>query len=181
MPVDFDEFVEQQERDISPVSTREEKLAAWKNELAKLYASMKEWLKPYIDSGKVRIEPHTVELVEEYLGRYEAPALSIFIGNNEVIAEPVGSILIGAKGRVDLSGPRRTSRFVLLEEGGPSQTTTTSGANGLEEKFTCSPLRSAIHQRGWYKVTSPPDATATLLDADSFKSAIMDVASAYGI
>lgn len=180
MPVDFDEFVEQRQRESNAAPSREERLAAWKGELDKLYAVMEQCLKPYSARG-IKVKRHPVELVEGYLGRYTVDALSIFIGKHEVIAEPVGALVIGAKGRVDLSGPRRTLKIVLLEKGGPIQTTTVQidGASKPQETSTRRSLRD-VPQRGWYVVTSPPDATATLLDADSFKKAIMDVAGARG-
>ena len=178
MPVDFKKFVEQRVESAAALN-REEKLAAWKGELDKLYADMEGYLKPYIGSG-IRIERRPVETTEDELGSYTVDALVIFIGNAEVIVEPLGTLVIGARGGVDLSGFHGRRRIVLLEKGGPVQTITIRGANGLEEESTRSPLRNDISHRGWYLVTSPPNLTATPLDADSFQRAIMYVAGAYG-
>ena len=155
---------------------REEKLATWKSELDSLYKDMEEYLRDYIESGQIRIERRTVQLTEDYLGSYEAEELAILIGKDEVIAEPVAALLIGCSGRVDLSGPYRISRIVLLEKSGPAVNVTISGADSQKETVTRSPLRGEIDRKGWYLVTPPPEATATLLNEDSFRDAIMDVA-----
>jgi len=179
LPVDtFDEFVKQrteQARQFAKALNPKERLATWKRELDSLYQEMQGYLKDYIDSGKIKIDPRRVQLTENGLGSYEAPALAILIGRDEVIAEPVAALLIGCSGRVDLSGPYGILRIVLLEKGGPEEKVTISGAGSQKETSTRSLLRGEIDCRGWYFVTRPPDAVATPLNADSFRDAIMDV------
>ena len=178
MPVDFDSFVKQRTdppRESDQTMNRE-KLAAWKSKLDYLYKDMEDYLREYIDSGQIKIERRPVQLTEDDLGSYEAEALAILIGKDEVIAEPVAALLIGCSGRVDLSGPWGISRIVLLEKSGPAMNVTISGTKNRKETSIRSPLRGEIEHRGWYLVTPPPAATATLLNEDSFRDAIMDVA-----
>ena len=181
MPVDtFDEFVKQRldrARQSAAALNREEKLATWQRELGSLYTVMEESLRDYTDSGQIRTERRPVQLTEDDLGSYQAQSLAISIGNDTVIAQPVGAMLIGCSGRVDLSGPRRTLRIVLLEKGGPGMKVTISGAEDQHQPSSHAPLlRGAIDHKGWYLVTSPPAAAATALDQDSFRDAIMEVA-----
>jgi len=179
LPVDFDSFVKQRTdppRQSARTMNREEKLAAWKRELDSLYKKMEEYLRGHIDSGQIKIERRPVQLTEDDLGSYEAEAPAILIGKDEVIAEPVAALLIGCSGRVDLSGPWGISRIVLLEKSGPAMNVTISGTKNRKETSIRSPLRGEIEHRGWYLVTPPPAATATLLNEDSFRDAIMDVA-----
>ena len=172
MQVDtFQEFVEQRRQSAEDLNC-EERLASWRRELDSLYAAMEGYLKGYTG---IRTERRPVQLTEQYLGSYEVPALAILIGREEVIAEPVGTLLIGSSGRVDLSGPRRILRIVLLEKSGPVEKVTISGTDIQEETVTRSPLRREIDHRGWYLMTPPPAATATPLNADSFREAVMDV------
>jgi hypothetical protein len=94
----------------------------WIEDLEKLWATISEWLEKGADEGLFTLERRTVELDEEDLGTYEAPALDIQLnaGAPRVIKmEPtamrvVGVIptpgvrILGAVGRVDLRcGPAR--------------------------------------------------------------------------
>lgn len=179
MPVDtFDEFVKQRTDRAKQFANYEETLATWQHELGSLYDIMEGYLKNYTESGQIRTERRSVQLTEDYLGSYEAQALAVLIGNDEVIAQPVGALVIGSSGRVDLSGPRRMLRIVLIEKSGSAMNVTTSGADSQEETSTRSLLPSKIDHRGWYFVTPPPDSIATALGEGSFRNAIMDVAGA---
>ncbi|MDE0002758.1 MAG: hypothetical protein OXQ29_08690 [Rhodospirillaceae bacterium] len=177
----FDDFVKQRTaraRQRAEEFNREETLAAWRRELEVLYDAMEGYLKSYVDSGEIEIERRPVQITEEYLGTYEAEVLALSIGNDEVVAQPVGTLLIGSSGRVDLSGPRKTLRIVLLEKRGPTLRINISGSDGPTDTSTRSLYRGEVDHRGWYFVTKPPAATATALDKDSFRDAIMDVSSA---
>lgn len=94
----------------------------WIEDLEKLWATISEWLKKGVDEGLIRLERRTVELDEEDLGTYEAPALDLHFnadGHRVIKIEPtamrvVGVIptpgvrILGAAGRVDLRcGPAR--------------------------------------------------------------------------
>ena len=178
----FDDFVKQrtdQARQSAEVSNSKETLADWLRELDALYGAMEGYLRSYTESGQIRIERRPVQLAEEYLGMYDAEALAMSIGNDEVIAQPVGTLLIGSCGRVDLSGPRKTLRMVLLEKGGPTMKVTISGARASTETFSRSLMRGEVDHGGWYFVTQPPAATVTAFGGDSFRDAIMDVAGAW--
>ena len=177
----FDDFVKQRTdraRQSAEVSDRKETLAGWLRELDGLYSAMEGYLRSYTESGQIRIERRPVQLTEEYLGTYDAEALAMSIGNDEVIAQPVGTLLIGSSGRVDLSGPRKTLRIVLLEEGGPAMKITISGDGAPAETSSQSLVRGEVDHRGWYFATQPPAATVTAFDEDSFRDAIMDVSGA---
>jgi len=84
LPIDtFDEFVKQrteQERQFAETLDPKERLATWKRELDSLDQEMQGYLKDYIDSGKIKIDPRRVQLTENGLGSYEASALAIGIG-----------------------------------------------------------------------------------------------------
>ena len=177
----FDDFVKQRvdrARQSAEASNRRETLADWLRELDGLYSAMEGYLQSYTESGQIRIERRPVQLTEEYLGTYDAEALAMSIGSDEVIAQPVGTVLIGSSGRVDLSGPRKTLRIVLLEKGGPAMKITISGTAGPTETSSQPLVRGEVDRRGWYFATQPPAATVTVFDEDSFRDAIMDVSGA---
>lgn len=177
----FDDFVKERTahaKKSAEAFNRKEKLDTWLRELDGLYRAMEGYLKRYMDSGQITVARRPVQLEEELLGTYDAEVLAVSIGNDEVIARPIGTLLIGSSGRVDLTGPRNTLRIVLLEKGGPALKITVSGAGGTSDTSTQSPIRGDIDHRGWYFVTQPPAVTAIPLNEDSFRDAIMDVSSA---
>lgn len=91
--------------------------------------------------------------------------------------EPFGQeirILIGAKGRVDLSGPRKTLKIVLLGEGKPTLTVQTENG-GVTEESSHFMARGKIEDAGWYIATTPPDTTVVPFNGESFQDAIMEV------
>lgn len=177
----FDDFVRQRTaraKESALAVNSEERRAGWLRDLDALYRALEDYLKRYTESGQIKVERRPIQLTEDYLGTYEAETLVLSIGNDEVVATPVGTLIIGCRGRVDLSGPRKTLRIVLLEEDGPAIRVTISGTDGPVETSSRSPWRGDVDHPGWYFVTQPPAATATALDEDSFRDAIMDVAGA---
>ena len=177
----FDDFVKQRTARASQSadgSNNKETLANWLGELDALYGTMEGYLRSYTESGQIKIERRPVQLTEEYLGTYNAEALVMSIGNDEIIAQPVGTLLIGSSGRVDLTGPRKTLRIVLLEKGGPAMKIAISGTDGQPDTSSRPLIRGEVDHRGWYFATRPPAATVTAFDEDSFRDSIMDVSGA---
>ena len=90
--------------------------------------------KKYIEAGEIHVTRKSIQTSEEYLGSYEVPKLSFQIGNDRVVAKPLGHRVIGANERVDLIEARGTLRLVLLEKGGPAiRTKIIIGERGEEE------------------------------------------------
>ncbi len=178
----FDEFVKKQvdqakanqaTNEIDWNKTRED----WLRELCDLYSRMERYLKKYTDKDQIRIRRDQVHLSEDHLGTYEAETLTFLIGNEKVVAKPIGTLLIGAWGRVDLVGARGSLRIVLLEKGGPTIRTRIEIGGKPEEDVGRSMLPGSVaDQRGWYIATLPPNVTTTALSADAFRDAIMELA-----
>ena len=78
----------------------------WLEDLRALVANVRVWLKPGVEEGLVEIVEAPVHLSEDFLGPYIAPSLRIEMVGKVVQLEPVGTLIIGAFGRVDMScGP----------------------------------------------------------------------------
>ncbi len=117
---------------------------------------MEKYLRPYTESGAIRIERSRAQLTEEYLGTYEVDKLTFTIGQDKVVAKPIGTLLIGSRGRVDLSGVRKTPRIVYLEEGGPAMRIAIAGGGEEVEHASRSMVRGRVDHAGRYIATKPP-------------------------
>ncbi|MDE2989772.1 MAG: hypothetical protein OXU21_01720 [Chloroflexota bacterium] len=148
--------------------------ADWLRELGELYTSMENHLRPYTQAGEIQIERTPIQLREEYLGTYKADKLTFRIGRDKIIAKPIGATVIGARGRVDLSGPRQTLKILLLAKGGPVLTTKIEHG-GVTEESSRSMVRGDVDEAGWYIETPAPDSVVFAFGEDSFRDAIMEV------
>ncbi len=146
----------------------------WLRELEELYVSMEDHLRPFTGAHEIEIERTPIQLREDYLGVYNADKLTLKIGRDKIVAKPIGTLLIGARGRVDLSGPRKTLKIVLLDEGGPVLTTKIEHG-GVTEESSHSTVRGDVEDAGWYIETTPPNSVVVAFSEESFRDAIMEV------
>jgi hypothetical protein len=116
---DFDDFVKRQQ-ELSAAAEEEisfdpeKELKHWLGQLNSLYSEVQKYLKDYISEGSISIRTENIELNEEFSGPYFAPRMIIRIGLPEIRLEPIGTMLIGSKGRVDVIGRAGTSRLILM-------------------------------------------------------------------
>lgn len=114
----FDEFVRREQQavqviDGEPVDWQAEK-SLWLQHLEKLFAQVNSYLDPYVADGQVKIAYQPITLNEEHIGPYSAKEMIISIGSKFIKLEPVGTNLIGSKGRVDVLGPGARAQLLLL-------------------------------------------------------------------
>ena len=111
----FDEFVERQSADnpdthLDWVAKKQE----WLKKLELFFDQIESFLKPYIDQQKITLQFGKKEIWEEFIGQYQAKVAWITLGKQQIRLEPIGTNLIGAKGRVDMIGPCGKVKFVLV-------------------------------------------------------------------
>ena len=141
-----------------------------------LYLEMEEYLKKYIEAGEIQVTRKNIQISEEYLGSYQVPKLSFQIGNDRVVAKPIGHRVIAADGRVDLIGARGTLRLVLLEKERPAiRTKIVIRERVVEESSKSLNPASEINEIGWYIATLPPRITRTEFSADAFRDALVEL------
>jgi hypothetical protein len=116
-----------------------------------------------------------VTLTEEQLGSYPAKAGRIVIGNQVVELKPLGTFLIGARGRVDMVGPRGIARFVIVPPDAKGFTVRVSVVKPGERPT--SPEKPTVPPSAWrWKlVTSPPRISYIELTQESFRDALVGV------
>jgi hypothetical protein len=88
----------------------------WLRSLEKLFSKIEEWLSEPVSQDLIKLGRETVALDEYKLGTYNAPRLVLQVGHETVYVEPVGSIIIGAKGRVDVKRGGTSFKLILTHE-----------------------------------------------------------------
>ena len=113
---DFAAFVNGHNRPIAdPSFDRAGRLDLWTAALNRLHDLVREILRPYVLQGGIKLGVERIRLSEELLGQYQAPAMRIAIGNNlHIDLVPIGAMIFGASGRVDMRGPRAERRILLV-------------------------------------------------------------------
>lgn len=115
----FDEFVRREQQAVAglndkPVDWLAEK-DDWLRHLNELFTTVSGFLHEYVIAGQVAVAHDQIELNEDNIGPYFAPMLTVKIGRKTIKLEPVGTLLIGSKGRVDVVGPLGRVQLLLLD------------------------------------------------------------------
>jgi|GEM_PF-2086744 len=88
----------------------------WINAVNALYTRVEKWLKPSIDEKTVFTEKKDILIEEEHIGSYSLQSMFLRIGTETVELRPVGALIIGCRGRVDIMLRNRSVSFVLTED-----------------------------------------------------------------
>jgi hypothetical protein len=175
---EFAKFVEQKtldEQSEQPIN-REERKQEWLKRLADFYSEVEKYLAEYIQSGKISIESSSISINEPHIGYYMAESKTILLGSDKIQLCPIGTVLIGATGRVDMIGPAGTVKFIL----------TGKNSNGIkisikiagEDQTTRTPHVPKIEQPEeyvWKIATPPPRVRFMELNPETFFNALMEV------
>lgn len=178
---DFEDFVNKENsREIAtkaPEDYHEKQLAEWKDYLDQLYQKVESFLSQYTNSKKINIEYGSKEIFEEKLGTYEVPTITIIIGGKKISFDPIGTYLIGARGRVDMIGPRGSVRIVLVDadSSGPQITVTIS--NGLDKRKSSDSMKPEKINWAWKFITPPPYIKYIDIEKEVFLDILMDIAN----
>jgi hypothetical protein len=149
----------------------------WLSYLNELYGQTESFLAEYIKSGEITLTYRDIELNEENIGSYRARQMILKIGRQEITMTPVGTLLIGAKGRVEVVGPAGRTRLVLVDSkaSGPTIKVTVS-IGGKREPPLAEPAPKEI-KWAWKIATSPPTIRYIELTQESLFQAFMEVAN----
>lgn len=178
----FDEFVSRQlERaPEKPSINWEEERDQWLAHLARLYSRIEFLLSKYISSRRIRLEYQPVELNEEYIGSYAAKRMILRIGRQEVVLVPVGTLLVGSKGRVDVIGPAGRAEMLLVDSKAPGAASVffrvKVGPAGRLLAPSESPQAPEIEWE-WRILSRPPERRFVEITQESLFQLIMDVAN----
>lgn len=178
---DFDEFVKRQQQSASEAASVD-----WKNErdewldyLDQLYKKVESLLQKYVSSGQIQAEYRPVELNEENIGPYAAREMVLKIGRQSVVLEPIGTLLIGSKGRVDISGPAGKAPILLVDSkaSGPASLIHVTVSVGGKLPTPPPPKSPRDINWEWKIVTRPPERRFIEITAQTLFQLIMEVAN----
>jgi hypothetical protein len=174
---EFEDFVRRQQESAKAVDWNKE-LDEWLGHLARLYKNVKSLLEKYVSSGQIRIEYKPVELNEEGIGAYEARQMILRIGRQEVDLVPIGTLLIGSKGRVDIIGPFGKAEMLLVDKSAPDPRSLIKVVVGVAGKVPAArsePSRQIEWE--WRILSRPPARTFIEVTQESLFQLIMEVAN----
>jgi hypothetical protein len=176
---EFEIFLDEKEREAKNVPTIdwEARKQEWLKSLEKLYDDVNTWLKTYIESDKIRIEQGEVTLEEQHLAKYKAGTRTLYIGAEQVSLQPVGTLLIGARGRVDMEGPKGTVKFILTGKRSNGIRISMSVADSRQPApvRASNPRQQEPEEWVWKIATPPPKVEFIELTAEVFMGALMEV------
>jgi hypothetical protein len=173
----FEDFLKKEKsRPVTEIDLQDRK-QEWIGFVEKLYSDVRGWLKEYSDSVKVKSE--RIELFEEPIGRYGVDQLSIEINGKVARLKPIGTILIGTRGRVDMIGSRGTARFILADKDstGPRiqvKVYTSEEERSKQELAEREKIKAKIDWT-WKIASTPPNVKYTELNQDSFLQCLVEV------
>ena len=132
MPITFQDFL-RRKAEGTDVRERNRNRDEWLKAINGLLDQIEEWLRAADAENLLEIMRYDVERVEERMGVYDAPALKVRLGTDEVDVVPVGRYAIGplpaqaikslmgvegtdgpAAGRVDITNGER--KYLLLRD-----------------------------------------------------------------
>ncbi len=170
----FDDFVSKEAAAAERQIDWSRRLEEWKSYLSELYEKIEGFVQKYVSEEKMELSYHDKQISELYIGEYHVKSLTIKLGRNQIQFDPVGTNIIGAKGRVDMIGPNGKVRFVVVDKNlsGPriSARVSIRGEEPRSEEE-----RPKVIEWVWKISTLPPAIKYIELEQEAFFDAMMEV------
>ncbi|KAF3978156.1 MAG: hypothetical protein HFP77_03360 [Methylococcales symbiont of Iophon sp. n. MRB-2018] len=88
----------------------------WLEFINQFYLSLENWLAPFEKKGTVSYSYNDLILTEKYIGTYNVRTMTVDFAGQQLTLEPIGTLLIGSKGRIDMEGVKGRVQFVLADK-----------------------------------------------------------------
>lgn len=175
---EFDRFVEAKSQQPGPKAIDwKNRKEEWLKALNCFYSQVEQWLSEYTKAGKIEVQECNIHLYEENLGEYIAGMRTIKIGPEVAILRPIGTLIIGARGRVDLEGPKGNIKFILTGKNSNGIRISIKVIEPSNETPGSATAKEPEPEEEWvWKIaTSPPKIQFIELDQDTFFDALTEV------
>lgn len=116
--IDFKDFVENENKKTKKEKENfnpKNKISFFVEKVNELYSLIdNDWLRVYLENNEIKTSYRDIQIREELLGLYTIREKIIEIGKHIFILRPIGTILIGTPGRVDLLYQSKQIMFILV-------------------------------------------------------------------
>ncbi len=172
-------FVKQQKEQASRAGSfdAEKCRRDWIAAIDDLYAQVEGFIASYAKRGDIEVSFRPLKVSEDIIGAYETRRMKLKIGLKEVTLEPIGRLIIGAMGRVDLVGPGGTAKIVRVDKKLDRPSTNLKVYQELSDIPTPLPSAKGV-DLAWKFSAHAPERRYDSLTRNSFLSAVMEVANA---
>jgi hypothetical protein len=177
---EFDEFVKRQQEAASGIASVDwdGERKEWLDYLDKLYKKIESLLHKYVSAGQIQLGYGQIDLNEENLGSYAAKQMVLRIGPKSVVLEPIGTFLIGSKGRVDITGPAGKAQLLLVDSKASGPASLIHVRIGVGGKLPAPPTEPSRKIKWeWKIVTRPPERRFIEVTQQTLFQLIMEVAN----
>ena len=176
----FDIFVQQEQQKtkfaaedlFDPERERKE----WLSYIDDLYRMVAAFLKDYIAADHVAITYRDATINEEYVGDYMVRQMLIAIGTKVIRLEPIGTFLIGSKGRVDVVGPILQAQLMLVDsrvKNALEMVRVSTNIDGIPAAL--SSTKSRKPDWVWRLITRPPERRIVELSQETFLALLVEI------
>lgn len=107
-----DFFKKKQEEDKTKKVDWNKEKSDWLNTINEFDKKVINWLDDPIKENFLKYDTKPITINEYLMGDYEAPLLVIVSGKDEVSFKPVGKLVLGANGRIDMESYK--GKYILL-------------------------------------------------------------------
>ena len=181
---EFDLFLSAKEKDLKGDTKIDwvDRKKGWLEYLNALYEVIGGCLIDFQQTGKINIKKDSIEIIEENIGSYPADRMTIEFADEKITLQPIGTNLIGARGRVDMSGKYGSVKIVLVD----------SRMKGIRDQIRISTVeRNSVPQKEidgnpeefvkweWRFVSAPPASLYQPVNEETIYSVIMELSNGY--
>jgi hypothetical protein len=180
---EFEEFLSKKKQELPDAAYWNSQKKEWLSYLSELYKTFEDALKDFTVKGEVSISYDEITITEDFIGSYNVRRMTIDILGHKIVLTPLGTNLIAAKGRVDMTdrrGKSNTVRIALvdsLKRGLLDHIQVRILPEGEIPKETERPEREPIIWQ-WKFVTPPPEGLYIPVNKDTIYTTIMDMVNA---
>lgn len=113
----FEDFLLSQKKRESNKFNAPDRLKDWLKSIENLYVEINKWLSPFYDKNLITPHIRDIDVFEEFIGNYQIHKLELYIGNQILSFKPIGTLIMGSYGRVDIIGPKKDIRLIQKDWG----------------------------------------------------------------
>jgi hypothetical protein len=172
---EFEQYLKRQSSITEPPFDWDAQKEEWLILLAQFYKKVEKFLEKYVTSGDISFKYQDKIIDEDPIGSYAVSELHIWIKNKLVVLDPVGTNIIGAKGRVDMKGSAGIVKFVLVPRNSSAPTLRITIGNRPGPKKLKAKEGTESIDWDWKIATPPPRIKYIEVNGDSFFDSLMEV------